>query len=135
VTYPRSRVGRTRRTTPASAATPTPPPEPGGTAPTPQAAIELKLASRQKGTRVRGSVEVAQAGSRLEVTVKSGKAKAGSWRRTSAAAGPVAFSVPLDAKARRTLRAEHRLKLTVTVALTAPGAKTLTRIAKATVSL
>ena len=121
-------------TTPAA----TPTPNASGTAPAPQsppAGLKLKLASRQKGTRVRGSVDVSQAGSRLEVTVKSGKAKAGRWVKRSAAAGAVAFSVPLDARTRRALRAKHRLKLTVTVALTPPGAKTLTRSARATVSL
>ena len=46
--------------------------------------------------------------------------------KKSAAGGRTPFSVPLNAKTRKALRAKRRLKLTVTVALTAPGAQTLT---------
>jgi hypothetical protein len=116
-------------------ATPVPGASPTPTATTPQTTLALELSSRQKGTRVRGSVEVAQAGSRLEVTVRAGKAKAGTWVKTSAAAGRTSFAVALNAKTRKALRAKRRLRLSVTVALTPPGAKTLTTTAKATVSL
>jgi plastocyanin len=120
-------------------ATPTPTPGPGGSAPTTttpaQAALKLELAGRQKGTRVRGSVDVAQAASRLEVTVKRGKTKAGIWLKKSAAKGTVTFSVALDAKTRKALRAKRRLRVTVAVALTPPGGKKLTKTVKVTVSL
>jgi hypothetical protein len=124
-------------TTPGATPTPGPTPAPGASpAPsTKPAGLALKLASRQKGTRVRGSLQVAQAGSRLEVTVRSGKAKAGTWVRKSAAAGRVSFSVALNAKTRKALRSKGRLRLSVRVALTAPGARTLTTTATATVSL
>jgi plastocyanin len=123
--------------TPGATPAPTPPPGASST-PTPvsqPATLSLKIASRQKGTRVRGSLSVAHAGSRLEVTVHSGKTKAGSWTKKSAAAGRVSFSVALDARTRKALRAKRHLELTVTVKVTAPGAKTLTTSAKATVSL
>ena len=53
--------------------------------------------------------------------------RVGRFLRRSAAAGTVVFSVGLDAKARKTLRTKGRLTVTVRVALTPPGAKTLTR--------
>jgi plastocyanin len=120
-------------------ATPAPAPDPG-TASTPAqqqqaTTLSLTLATRQRGTRVRGSVDVPQAGARVKVTVRSGKARAGRWTKRSAAAGRLRFSVALDARSRKALRAKRRLKLTVTVALTPPGGKTLTTSATATVSL
>ncbi|WP_028067876.1 cupredoxin domain-containing protein [Solirubrobacter soli] len=118
-------------TTPA--ATPTPV---GTTPPAPkQTSLALRLASRQKGTRVRGSLRVVQAGSRVEVAVRSGKARAGTWVKKSAASGRTSFTVVLNAKTRKALRARRHLSLTVTVSLTPPGAKTLTTTAKAMVSL
>jgi plastocyanin len=120
--------------TPAPTATPEP-----ATESTPKqqqpATLSLKLAGRQKGTRVRGSLNVAQAPARVEVTLRSGKTKAGSWTRTSAAAGRVSFSVALNARTRKALRAKRHLKLTVSVALTPRGGKTLTTTGTATVSL
>jgi plastocyanin len=125
---------------------PTPTAEPGTPVPTPtpvatptpaptQTSLALRLARHQKGSRVRGSVRVDMAGSRVEVTVRSGKAKAGTWVKKSAAAGRASFAIVLNARTRRALRAERRLALTVTIVLTPPGAKPLTTSAKATVSL
>jgi plastocyanin len=123
--------------TPGATATPAPGEEattrPPST-PTP-ATLKVKLAPTQKGTRVRGSVTVEQAATRLEVTVKSGSKTVGSWRKTSTAKGTVAFSVALNAKARKALKAKRRLKLTVTVALTPPGGEPRTLRANAVVSL
>jgi plastocyanin len=119
-------------------ATPAPTATPGGSQPTgtqPPATLSLKLAGKQKGTRVRGSLTVAHAGSRVQVTVRSGKTRAGRWRKPSAAAGRLSFAVKLDARTRRALRAKRRLKLTVTVAVTPRGGQTLTTTANATVSL
>jgi plastocyanin len=118
-------------------ATATPQPAPGATpTPTPtskQATLKVKLAATQRGTRVRGSVTVAQPASRLEVTVKAGSAKVGVWVKTATKSGAVAFSVPLNAKARRMLKAKRRLDVTVAVALTPPGGKKLTMRTKAIV--
>jgi plastocyanin len=118
-------------TTPAGTA-PEPTPAPGTK---PATTLKLKLATRQKGTRLRGTVTVEQPASRLEVTVKSGKTKVGTWLRRSTGKGTVTFSVPLNAKARQALAAKHRLKLAVTVALTPPGGRLLTKHAITVVSL
>jgi plastocyanin len=118
--------------TPLPGSQPAPSSSPTATSP---AALEVKLATRQKGTRLRGTVTVEQAASRLEVTVKAGRTTAGTWLKRSAGKGIVAFSVPLNAKARRALKAKRRLKLTVLVALTPPGGKLQTKRASAVVSL
>jgi hypothetical protein len=127
--------------TPPPGATPTPTPggnpypTPTPTADPPQSTLRgaVKLAARQKGTRVRGSVQVKAARSRLEVAVSarlpghSRAARVGRWRKTVSRAGRAAFVVPLSAKARGALRKRHRLRLTVAVALTPPGGHKLTR--------
>jgi hypothetical protein len=122
--------------------TPTPTATPGDPYPTPaptatplQSTLRgaVKLASHQTGTRVRGSVRVAAARSRLEVTLAArlpGRHKpvgAGRWRKVAAGPGRVAFTVPLSRRARTALHRRHKLALTVTVALTPPGGRKLTR--------
>jgi hypothetical protein len=70
---------------------------------------------------------------RLTVTARVGgksRVRVGRLIDTSTASGTVAFSVRLAAKARRLKRS---LPVTVSVALTPPGGKQLTRSAKATV--
>jgi plastocyanin len=119
--------------------TPTPTPEPGVT-PTPQTTLRgaVRLASAQRGSRVRGTVAVKAAKSRLEVALfvprsklsggKSHRAvRVGRWVKASTAAGSVRFSVPLSARARSALRRAGRLAVTVSVALTPPGGHKLTR--------
>jgi hypothetical protein len=97
--------------------------------------LAVKLAPKQRGTRVRGTVEVKQAASKLEVTVtarlKRAPVRVGHWVKASTGSGPEAFSVPLDASARRALRRQRRLTTTVAVTLTAPDGKRLTHTAKA----
>jgi plastocyanin len=123
--------------TPTPTATPDPTPQPGATAtptptPTPQAqqqrqtTLAVRLARAQRGTRVRGRVVVPQAGSRLDVTVKRGRVRAGRSVKT-AGAGTARFSVALNAKARRALRSRGRLDVRVTVALTPPGGTKISR--------
>lgn len=111
---------------PAPVATATPPPE---VAPK----LAVKLAARQRGARIRGTVEMPRAGARVEITVKHGRRRAGRSRRTAAKAGALRFSVPLDARARRALKARRRLALTVSIRLT--DTTTRIRTAKVTVSL
>jgi len=119
--------------------TPTPAPDPGVT-PTPQRTLRgaIKLASAQRGSRVRGTVAVKAAKSRLEVALfvprsklsggRSHKAvRVGRWVKASTAAGSVRFSVPLSARAKSALRRARRLAVTVSVALTPPGGHKLTR--------
>jgi hypothetical protein len=57
--------------------------------------------------------------------------RVGRWVKSSPANGRVAFSVRLDARARRALRSARRLNVTVAVALTDKGGKRLTRTTKA----
>ncbi len=110
-------------------ATPTPAAAPaGGDAPvapqaTPQpirpAATPLSaaVAAAQKGTSVRGTVTIAQAASRLEVTVKLNHRRVGHYLKAAAAAGSRPFAVGLDARTRRQLQRRHSLKLSVIVAV------------------
>lgn len=105
--------------------TPAPTPAPATPAPTPVArTLTLDVpALQKKGTRVRGSV----AGSgRVRVTIRSGKARAGVW--TKLLAGRTAFSIALDAKTRKQLRAKRRLKLTVTATLAGAHATAKTTV-------
>ncbi len=102
--------------TPQPGASPTPEPPPGPTV-QPQTTLKLTLASGQRGTRVRGRVEVVQAASRLEVTLTARRVRVGRVVRTSLTPGRVSFSVPLNAKGRRALRSRKRLDVTVTVVL------------------
>ena len=111
--------------TPAAGATPEP------AKPT-QATLAVKLASTQRGNRVRGWVNVTEKASRLDVTVTAGSAKAGTYLKKSTPAGAVAFSVSLDARARRLLERRHQLRVTVAVALTPPGGRKLVQHAKVT---
>jgi plastocyanin len=115
--------------TPGATATP----GPDGTTPPPIAqtqnqaqTLTLKLASKQKGTRVRGTVAVSQANSRLEVTVTRAGKRVGRWAKTAAKPGTQRFSVTLSASTRRAL-ARKSLKLGVRVALTTPGGKKVSR--------
>jgi plastocyanin len=105
--------------TPLPDASPTPEPPTGGGGPTvqPQTSLKLNLASGQRGTRVRGRVEVQQAASRLEVTLTARRVRVGRVVRAALAPGRVSFSVPLNAKGRRALRKSKRLEVTVTVVL------------------
>jgi plastocyanin len=108
-------------TTAPGSTTQPPPGNDGGTTPPPThttAGPSYKVASSQKGTRIRGTVTLAR-GSRLEVTVKLDKRRVGRSVRT--ASGTTTFAVRLDAKARKELRRKRSLKLSVTVAVTQPG--------------
>jgi plastocyanin len=128
-------------------ASPTPTPDPGGSGgetPTQTTlAGMVVIAKSQKGTRVRGSVRVKLAGSRLEVSLwaprkalsggRSSKlVRIGRQTRASAPAGKINFAVGTDAKARSALRRHRRLSVTVSIALTPPGGHKLTRSLRAT---
>jgi plastocyanin len=131
-------IGGTPTPTPDPGGTPTP--GPGTTPPAPQSTLKgaVTLARSQRGSRVRGSVAVKAAKSRLDVGVwvprsklsggKSHKAvRVGRFVKTSTAAGRVRFSIKVNAKARTALRRARRLAVTVSVALTPPGGRKLTR--------
>jgi plastocyanin len=134
--------------TPGASPTPAPGPGPGGSTGgtnTTQTTLAgaVTIARSQKGTRVRGSVEVKLAGSRLEISLwvprkvlvggKSSRlVRIGRSTRTSTSAGKVNFAVGTDAKARSALRRHRRLSVTVSIALTPPGGHKLTRSVKST---
>jgi plastocyanin len=137
--------------TPTATATPGPSPMPapgvGGSEGVTEGQTTLAgavaIAKSQKGTRVRGSVQVKLAGSRLEISlwaprnaVSRGKSstlvRIGRQTRASAPAGTVNFAVGTDAKARSALRRHRRLSVTVSIALTPPGGHKLTRTLHAT---
>jgi plastocyanin len=108
------------------------PPPPGGPPESPlqgPASRALKLAKSQHGSAVRGSVGLspASAGGKLEVLLL-GKAggRMGRLVRASLKAGRMSFSVPLKAFARRTLRSQKKLALTVQVVVKPPGRAALT---------
>jgi plastocyanin len=116
----------TPTSTPGATATPAPAATP------PPATLKLTLAKTQRSLRVRGAVEIDRPGSRLEVTVRTTR-RVGRFLRRSAT-GHVVFSVGLDAKARRTLRSQRRLRVSVRVALTPPGAKALIKTTRVTLT-
>jgi len=99
----------------------------------------LKLGATQHGGSVHGSLDVSQAGAggRLEVQLLSSRASlAGAGRAAHVRvgrlveaplyAGITKFTVPLDAAARRALRAHGRLALSVEIVLAAPHGASLT---------
>jgi hypothetical protein len=103
----------------------------------------LKLAAVQRGSAVRGSVKISQAGvgGRLEVDLlasgaspaKAGhspQVRVGRLVRTSLYAGTTSFTVPLNAKGKAALRRHRRLTLTVKVTLTPlhGAVETVTRV-------
>lgn len=137
----------TATATPGAGAPPTPAPGPGGSGGNAETQTTLAgavaIAKSQKGTRVRGSVQVKLAGSRLEVSLwvprkalSGGKSRTlvriGRQTRASAPAGKINFAVGTDAKARSALRRHRRLSVTVSIALTPPGGHKLTRSVKST---
>ncbi len=127
--------GGTTTTTPASTETT---PSPGGSSPL----AALALANRQHGDAVHGTVQIpsADGGARLEVELlaqgaslakvkRPSSSRVGRLVRSSAPAGPVSFTVSLDAQAKRALHRHHKLALTVKIVLTPKhgAAMTLTR--------
>jgi hypothetical protein len=113
-------------------------------------ASTIKLAANQRGAHVRGSVQVAQGGSRLTVEAFAAKAQLadvarrddvvqfararrspaliGRYARSGLPAGRAFFSVTLDQRAARALGKRRRLKVTVRLTLTPPGGKALIRV-------
>ncbi len=112
-------------------------------------ASTIKLAASQRGARVRGSVQVAQSGSRLTVQAFAATAQLadvarqgdvvqvararkapvliGRFARSSLPAGRAFFSVTLDQRAARALGRTRRLVVTIRFTLTPPGGKALLR--------
>jgi plastocyanin len=99
----------------------------------------VRLSAKQHGKSVRGSVAISPAGvgARLEVDLlaksaslaaagHAARVRVGRVLRASLPAGKVSFSVPLSARARRAVRRHHRLALSVTLTINAPGGASVT---------
>ena len=114
---------------------PPPPPPPAGTAP----ASALRVTSVQRGYTVRGSVRVRSGGSRLlaRAFARRGALSGGTSRaqvavgrqlRSSAPSGRVSFAVSLSATARRALRRNGRLAITLRLTVTPPSGASYTAV-------
>jgi plastocyanin len=119
---------------PPGAAPPPPPPPPPATE---RAASALRVAATQRGTVVRGSVRVDRAGSRLLARAFARRGALTGGRsttpvrvarqvRSSVGPGRVAFSLRLDAAARRALRRSGRLAITLRLTVTPPAGSSYT---------
>jgi plastocyanin len=106
---------------PPPVAPPPPPPPPAATGP---AASALRVTNPQRGFTLRGSVAVRSAGSRLLArafarrgALSGGRStvqvQVGRQLRSSVGPGRVSFSVPINAAARRALRRNSRLAITL----------------------
>jgi plastocyanin len=113
---------------------PPPPPPPARTGP---AASELRLAAVQRGFTIRGSIKVRSAGSRLlarafarrKALIKGASTRQvqiGRQLRRPVGGRRVAFAVRLDAKARRTLRRNGRLAISLRLSVTPSTGKAYT---------
>lgn len=111
---------------PPPAAAPPPPPPAGSLA---AAASGLRVAAAQRGSAIRGSVRVTRAGSRLLArafarrrALSGGRStrlvEVGRQLRGSVGAGRVTFSVRLGPSARRALRRDGRLAITLRLRVT-----------------
>jgi plastocyanin len=127
-------------TMPAGAATPSQP-MPSAPAPSrdPLSAGALRLRTQQHA-HVRGSLDVALAGSSLQITLLAPRAQLsrtllqrhgtevlGRLQRHALAAGSLGFEVGLDDLARSALKRRGRLSLTVSIALTPPNGTSVQR--------
>jgi plastocyanin len=113
----------------AGAAPPPPPPPPPPTAGLGPAASGLKVTAQQGGTSVRGTVKVARSGSRLlarafakRSALSGGRSKTqvqvGRQLRSKVSATTVTFAAPLNSAARRALRRDGRLAITLRLSVT-----------------
>ncbi len=92
----------------------------------------LELASTQHGGVVHGSLVVSSAGSggqlQIELLTKGAAGPVGKFRRSSLHAGKLTFALTLSAKAKHTLKAHHRLALTVRIVLSPAHGQAVTLI-------
>jgi plastocyanin len=115
-----------------------PPPPPGEGLPTGPVATDLRLAGRQAGNRVHGSIQMLRGGSGSSLAIELRAAKhllfgggqkgtvaVGRLVRSSPATGTLTFTISLKRSARRALRDLGKLSLRVTVKASAPGADPL----------
>jgi plastocyanin len=121
----------------AGTGTPPPPPPPVSAAPVAAAASGLKVAVAQRGLSVRGTVRVARTGSRLLArafarrgAVYGGRSRlpveVGRQLRTHVSATTVTFATALGATARRALRRNGRLAISLRLTVTPAEGKSYT---------
>jgi hypothetical protein len=101
---------------------PAPATRPGGTQRRPM--TRLKVAKRQKGRAVRVRVRIGIAGSTVRVRLVAGARHRlmGTAGTRAARPGTLSLEVPLNRRGRAALRHKHRLRITVRVTVTPPGA-------------
>jgi plastocyanin len=118
---------------------------PPGGSPSEPGAFAVKVARRQRGTAVRGSVTTTEDGSRLAVRALASnralsekrprrirKVSVGSLRRQLGDAGKVHFAIKLSAAARRALKRSERLAVELRISVTPPAGDATTRTARVT---
>jgi plastocyanin len=130
-------------TTPPPTSGPGTPPggSPPGGAPGQPGSLSVKVARRQRGTTVRGSVTTSEDDSRLAIKAlvanrllakkpPNRKVSVGSLRKQIANAGKTSFAVKLNRAARRALNRRDRLVVTLRITLTPPGGQATTKTAR-----
>ena len=88
-----------------------------------QTALAVRLAAGQRGTRVRGAVDVAQAGSRLEVTVLRGPRRVGALGQDARRRHGDVLRAAQRQGAAGAAQPRPPRRDSVTVALTPPGGR------------
>jgi len=116
---------------------------PPGGSPGQPGSISVKVARRQRGTTLRGSVTTSADGSRVVVTAlvsnrllaksrprRIRKVSVGSLRKQVPSAGKTSFAVRLSAAARRALKRHGRLGIDLRISVTPPADDATTKTAK-----
>jgi plastocyanin len=125
---------------PGTPGTPGTPTTPGSGSPGQSQPLSVKVARRQRGTTVRGSVTTTVDGSRLAVKAlvsnrllttspprRTRKVSVGSLRRLVASAGKTSFRLKLNRAARRALNRRDRLVVSLRVTVTPPSGPATTK--------
>jgi plastocyanin len=116
---------------------------PPGGSPGQAGPLSVKVARRQRGTTVRGSVTTSEVGSRLVIRAlvsnrllatsppsRVRKVSVGSLRRQLPSAGKASFAVRLNRAARRALNRRDRLSVDLRISVTPPGGTAIAKTAR-----
>jgi plastocyanin len=142
-------MGGTVQVLPPGTIPPPPPPAPGtpppGGSPSEPGSPSVKVARRQRGTTLRGSVTTSEDSSRIAITAlvsshvlaqsrprRIRKVSVGALRKQVATAGKTAFAVRLRRAARRALERRGRLAVDVRIVVTPPAGRATTRTVRVT---
>ena len=122
-----------------------PPPggSPPGGSPSQPGSFSVKVARRQRGTAVRGSVTTSEDGSRVAIKAlvsnrllartaprRVRKVSVGSLRKRVPIAGRTSFAIKLSATARRALKRHGRLGVDLRISVTPPAGAAGTKTAR-----